>query len=61
MVLEEQGLKDGSQSLYVIHRVVIVFYLYNMTRGTGGGREVTRRRLTRERMEKTFPMALQWR
>lgn len=41
MVLEEQGLKDGSQSLYVIHRVVIVFYLYNMTRGTGGGREKT--------------------
>lgn len=59
MVLEEQGLKDCSQSLYVIHRVVIAFYLYNMTRGTGSGREVTRRRLTRERMEKTFPVALQ--
>lgn len=61
MVFEEQGHKDGSQSLYVVHRVVIAFYLHNMTRGTGGSKEVTRRRLTRGRMERTFPGALQWR
>lgn len=59
MVFEEQGHKDGSQSLYVVHCVVIASYVYNMTRGTGSGREVTRRRLTRGRMERTFSGALQ--